>query len=112
MRKQTEFIQTEDLTIWEVPFKQGQSEGRAIAAFDQDGNSLDWERAWFENGVLRVDFGIDKHTGKLIYDFTVEGEKEQDTSVGNDININGGTINGPIINTYHGGQIGTPTKFQ
>lgn len=103
MRKQAEFLQTENVAMWEVHLKEGQTEGRAIAAFDQDGNSLSWESSWFKDGVLYVDFGVDNHTGKLLYDF----ETKRDS---NSIAGNGGVIN-VNISQYNGGLVEDPVSF-
>ncbi len=103
MRKQSEFLQNENLALWEVKLGKGQTEGRAIAAFDRDGNSLDWERSWFKDGTLYVDFGVDEHTGKLLYDY--EANQSQDTISGH-----GGVIN-VNINQFNGGLVEDPVTF-
>lgn len=69
MRVRKEFVQADNLAVWKVQLESGQSEGRALAAFSNTGDSIDWERTWYKDGVLYVDFGVDEHSGKLLYEY-------------------------------------------
>ncbi len=104
MIRRGEFIQTENLALWSVTFKKGQSEGRALAAYDEQGNSLDWERSWYQEGKLYVDFGVDSHIGKLKYEYVTSESQDAINGTGGVINVN--------INQYNGGLADDPIVFQ
>lgn len=61
------------VSLWQVPFPVEWSEGRVLSAFDENGDSLQWERTWFDDNILFVDFGVDDHIGKLHYEYSMEG---------------------------------------
>lgn len=87
--------------LWEVTLPQGASKGRPLAAYDHQGSSHPWDSWEFEDGVLRVSFGVDPLAGELEYEYQLEGSDTVvvDTS-GNQVSI--------TINQYGGGP-STPT---
>lgn len=99
MIKRDTLIQGSSATVWQVPIPDGSRKGRPLAAYDSDGNSLEWDSWQFDNGVLFVNFGIDPVTGELEYEYqndeqttvtTVEGE-------GGVINVTINQHNGPPV---------------
>lgn len=92
------------VSLWQVPFPSDWHEGRVLSAFDENGDSLQWERAWFDDNILFVDFGVDDHIGKLHYEYTIEGESPVviDDGNGNQVHI--------TINQY-GGVATDPVSF-
>lgn len=64
-------------SIWEVKVPEGAVRGRAIAAYDELGNSLDWEgEPVFKDGVISVTFGFDEHIGVLDYEYEIKGSED------------------------------------
>lgn len=75
-------------SLWEVSiFPVGAIKVRPLAVYDENGNSHTWDSWEFQDGVLRVSFGVDPVMGELEYEYQVEGE---DPVV---IEGNGGVIN-------------------
>ncbi|MGL4223022.1 MAG: hypothetical protein ACRCSS_20575 [Shewanella sp.] len=81
--------QVADSNSWQVTIPSGGSMGRPEAAYDSDGNSIDWDSWDYINGVLHVNFGIDMNAGKLLYKYFSEGSECSTTSVCSD----GGVVN-------------------
>lgn len=70
MIKRDIFTQTTPATSWEVAFmEQDAHMGRALAAYDVNGNSLTWDSWEFKDGKLMVNFGIDPVAGTLSYEY-------------------------------------------
>lgn len=104
MIKRDTYFETQPKSVWQVKLKAGQSEGRALAAYDESGDSISWDRTWFDDGILYVDFGVDEHTGKLVYEY-------RDETQSNVIEGNGGTISF-TVNQFNGGVATDPVRFQ
>lgn len=75
-------------SIWEVTdLPDGAVKGRPLGVYDSNGNSHEIDSWEFQDGILRVSFGIDPVTGELEYEYQVEGD---DSVI---VEGNGGTIN-------------------
>lgn len=90
-------------SLWEVlDFPQGAKKVRPLAAYDADGDSHDWDSWEFQDGKLRVSFGVDPLAGELEYEYQVEGNDQVVVdSNGNQVSI--------TINQYGGGSQSTPS---
>lgn len=87
--------------LWIITPPQGAKKVRPLAAYDLSGDSHDWDSWEFEDGVLKVSFGVDAVAGELEYEYQLDG----DDSVIVDSNGNQVSI---TINQYGGGP-STPT---
>lgn len=60
--------------VWKIQIPEGASKGRPLAAYGEDGNSLEIDSWSFENGAIHVNFGIDPVVGSLEYEYQIEGD--------------------------------------
>lgn len=72
---------------------------RPLAAYDVDGNSLQWDSWEFLDGNLSVNFGIDTHDGKLRYEYITDVAADGD---GTTVMGEGGQIH-VTVHQYNGG---------
>lgn len=87
MIKRGTHVQINSTPIWVVDnLPEGARKARPLAVYDAAGNSLEIDSWEYQDGVLRVSFGIDPVVGELGYEYQTEGD---------DIVING---NGGVIN--------------
>lgn len=94
MIKRGAFTQEVPSALWEVSMlPEGAMKVRPLAAYDTQGDSHGWDSWEYQNGVLRVSFGVDPVAGALEYEYQVEG---QDPIV---IDGNGGSISVVINQT-------------
>lgn len=103
MIKRGNYYETQSKSLWQVQLEAGQTEGRALAAYNNEGDSIPWDRTWFDDGILYVDFGVDDHVGKLVYEYS--------DNTSNVIEGNGGSISF-TVNQYNGGLASDPVRFQ
>lgn len=61
--------------VWKVMLPEGSHKGRPLAAYGEDGNSLEIDSWAFEDGVLHVNFGIDPMKGELEYEYQIKGDE-------------------------------------
>lgn len=90
--------------LWSVELPEGASKGRPLAAYDEQGNSHDWDSWALEGNTLFVNFGIDPVAGELEYEYQVEGSGDGSVIIddgANQVHI--------TINQYGGGSSTTPT---
>ncbi len=104
--KRSSHTQKEELksNIWEVSIPEGGIRGRPLGAYDGNGNSLEVDSWSLEEGVLKVNFGIDPVFGVLEYEYQIEGNDP--ISVSGD----GGVMN-ITINQNNSGAAKTPITF-
>ncbi len=76
MIKRATHEQTSKASVWRVKLEKGQSKGRALAAYNEFGDSLQWDDVKFKDGELHVIFGIDEHIGILDYEYEEEGPND------------------------------------
>lgn len=88
---------TSKSATWEVAIPKKAKRGRAIAAYDEFGNSLIWEgEAIFKDGKISITFGFDEHIGVLDYEYEIEGDSDPIVVEGK----NGGTVS-VVVNQYN-----------
>lgn len=92
MIRRDTFVQATPQTVWQVTPPTGSKKGRPLAAYDADGNSIEWDSWQFEDGTLHVSFGIDQNAGELEFEYQ---DDEQPVTVSSD----GGVVN-ITVNQY------------
>lgn len=105
MIKRDTLVQATTDTVWQVTVPDGAFKGRPLAAYDANGDSIEWDSWQFDAGVLRVNFGIDPVVGELEYEYQGDTQPITDTSV---ITSDGGVVN-ITVNQY---PKGTPDSQQ
>lgn len=96
--------QVDPLILWDITLPEGASKGRPLAAYDENGNSHEWDSWALEANHLFINFGIDPVAGELEYEYQVEGDEP--IVIGHDGN------NVTITVNQYGGAASTPAVFQ
>lgn len=89
-------------TLWQVSTPDGSRKGRPLAAYDDDGNSLEWDSWQYEDGVISVNFGIDPVSGELEYEY--QNDHTEPVTISGD----GGTVNITIHQNNAGAAVSQP----
>ncbi|WRQ13109.1 hypothetical protein [Vibrio phage vB_VpM-pA2SJ1] len=71
---------TQAKAVWTVVIPESATKGRPLAAYDANGNSIDWDSWDFDQATrtLNVRFGVDPVAGELEYEFQLPSSGECD----------------------------------
>ena len=98
-------VQSTAAALWAVPMGSPTwKRARPLAAYMTNGDSIEIDSWEFENGVLKVNFGLDPVAGELDFEYQVAGD---DPVV---IEGNGGVVN-ITVNQHNGGVATQPATF-